>query len=378
MAKKDYYEVLGLKKGATAADLKSAYRKLAIKYHPDKNPGDKTAEEKFKEINEAYEILKDDQKRAAYDQYGHNAFQNGGGFGGAGGFQGTSSFSDIFETVFGKDFDFGGGGHRSRQRGPAVHPGEDMRLDETITLEDAFSGVKKTVKLHRHAACSGCEGTGSTDKKQETCGTCHGSGRVHMQQGFFMMERTCSSCQGLGQVVKNPCHKCQGQGRRPETQSFDIDIPAGVEDGTQMRLRGLGHVGPRGGPAGDLYVFIHLKSHDLFERHGQDTFCRAPISMMTATLGGMIELPTIGGDRVELKIPAGTQPNTRFRLKGKGMPVLRRHTVGDMYVEVAVEIPKHLTSAQKELLQTFEKGAGEKHNPDSFNFLEKVKRFFKD
>jgi molecular chaperone DnaJ len=377
MAKKDYYDVLGVKKGATAADLKSAYRKLAIKYHPDKNPGDKAAEEKFKEINEAYEVLKDDQKRAAYDQYGHNAFQGGAGFGGGGGFQGNASFEDIFETVFGKDFDLGRGS-RSRRGGPAVHPGEDLRFDETITLEEAFSGVKKTIKVHRHASCSACEGTGSLDKKQETCGTCHGSGRIHMQQGFFMMERTCSTCQGLGQAIKNPCPKCQGQGRRPEVQSLEVALPAGVEDGTQMRVRGQGHVGPRGGPAGDLFVFIHIKPHDLFERHGQDIFCRAPISMMTATLGGSIELPTIGGDRVDLKIPAGTQPNTRFRLKGKGMPVVHRHTVGDMYVEIAVEIPKHLTTEQKELLETFEKGSNKKHNPDSFNFLEKVKRFFKD
>lgn len=375
MAKRDYYEVLGVQRGASASEMKSAYRKLAMKYHPDRNPDDKEAEEKFKELNEAYEVLSDDQKRAAYDQYGHDAFQGGQGPGGAGGFHGAGNFSDIFESVF-SDFGFGGGeGHGRADPSPR---GEDMRLDEKISLEEAFTGVTKTIKVHRQDPCGACNGTGSEDQKQETCPTCHGSGRMRVQKGFFMMERTCSTCQGLGKIIKNPCRKCHGQGRTPQVKNLEVKIPAGVDDGTRIRLSGQGHTGLRGGPAGDLYVFIHLKPHDLFERHGDDIFCKAPISMTTAALGGSIELPTIKGDRVDLKIPAGTQPNTQFRLKSKGMPVFRRHSHGDMYVEVAVEIPKHLTRAQKDVLGQFDEGAQKKNQPDSFNFLEKVKRFFKD
>lgn len=378
MAKKDYYEILGVQRGVSAADLKSAYRKLAMKYHPDRNPGDKTAEEKFKELNEAYEILSDDQKRAAYDQYGHGAFQGGfgaggqsGGFGGAGGFAGGGSFSDIFESVFSG---FTGGAERTED----LHQGEDMRLDETVSLEEAFSGVTRTVRLQRQSPCGDCDGSGSKDKTQQTCATCQGAGRVRMQQGFFMMERTCATCHGLGKTIKHPCGKCHGHGRVPHLHSLEVKIPAGVGDGMRIRIPGQGHAGPRGGASGDLYVFIHLSPHDLFERHDSDIFCRVPISMMTAALGGSIELPTIGGERVDLKIPAGTQPNTRFRLKGKGMPVLKRHVTGDMYVEVVVEIPKHLTQSQKELLEAFEKGTQKKNNPDSFNFLERVKKFFKE
>ena len=375
MSKRDYYEILGVQKGASASELKSAYRKLAMKYHPDRNPDDKVAEDKFKELSEAYEVLSDDQKRAAYDQYGHDAFQAGGpggGAGGFGGFSGTGGFSDIFESMF-SDF-----GHRQQAQPDASPRGEDMRMDETITLEEAFSGATKTIKIHRQEPCDPCHGSGSTDKKQDTCSTCHGSGRVRMQQGFFMMERTCSACQGLGQTIKNPCRKCHGQGRAPQMKTLEIKIPAGVDDGTRIRLSDQGHAGLRSGPSGDLYVFVHIKPHDLFERQGNDIFCQAPISMITASLGGSIELPTIGGDRVDLKIPSGTQPHTRFRLKSKGMPVFRRHSHGDMYVEVAVEIPKNLTKAQKEVLEKFEEGAQKKNHPDSFNFLEKVKRFFKE
>jgi len=371
MAKRDYYEILGVKKDASAAELKSAYRKLAMKYHPDRNASDKGAEEKFKELSEAYEVLSDEKKRAAYDQYGADAFQ--GGAGGPSGFSGASSFSDIFESVF-NDFGF----NTSQRQPEASLQGEDMRMDERISLEEAFLGVAKTIKIQRQEPCEPCKGSGSKDQKQHTCSTCHGTGRMRMQQGFFMMERACHACQGLGKTIQNPCSKCHGQGRSPQLKTLEIKIPAGVDDGTRIRLSNQGHAGLRGGSAGDLYVFIHIKPHDLFERQGHDIFCQAPISMVTASLGGSIELPTIGGDRVDLKIPAGTQPHTRFRLKDKGMPVFRRHTHGDMYVEVAVEIPRHLTKEQKEVLEKFDSGVQKKNHPDSFNFLEKVKRFFKD
>ncbi len=372
MAKKDYYDILGVKRDASAAELKSAYRKLAMQYHPDRNAGDKAAEDKFKELNEAYEVLSDAQKRAAYDQYGHNAFNQGGGAGHGGG----SSFSDIFESVFG-DFNFHGGGGNGGHPEPSPR-GEDMRMDEKISLEEAFSGVTKTIKIHRQEPCEPCKGSGSKDQKQQTCSHCHGTGRVRMQQGFFLMERTCHTCQGLGKIVANPCSKCHGQGRSPQTKTLEVKIPAGVEDGTRIRLSDQGHTGVRGGEPGDLYVFIHLKPHDLFERQGNDIFCQVPVSMITATLGGSIELPTIGGDRIDLKIPSGTQPHTRFRLKDKGMPIFRRHSHGDMYVEVIVEIPRHLTKEQKDILEKFDEGVHKKNQPDSFNFLEKVKRFFKD
>jgi len=376
MAKRDYYEVLGVKRDASAAELKSAYRKLAMKYHPDRNASDKGAEEKFKELSEAYEVLSDEKKRAVYDQYGAEAVHagHGGGHGrGHGGFTGTSSFSDIFESVF-SDFGF----DTSRTQPEASLRGEDMRMDEKISLEEAFAGVTKAIKIHRQEPCEPCKGSGSKDQKQQTCASCHGTGRMRIQQGFFMMERTCNACQGLGRTVSNPCSKCHGQGRLPQTKTLEVKIPAGVDDGTRIRLSEQGHAGSRGGPAGDLYVFIHIKPHDLFERQGNDIFCQVPVSMITAALGGSIELPTIGGDRIDLKIPSGTQPHTRFRLKDKGMPVFRRHSHGDMYVEVVVEIPRHLTKEQREMLEKFEGGNHKKSHPDSFNFLEKVKRFFKD
>jgi molecular chaperone DnaJ len=253
-----------------------------------------------------------------------------------------------------------------------------MRFDQDISLEEAYQGATKTIKVHRQEACEVCKGTGSKDQKEDICGKCHGSGRIRVQQGFFMMERTCNACQGLGKIIKNPCGTCHGQGRSPQIKTLEVKIPAGVDDGTRIRLSGQGHAGPRKAPSGDLYVFVHVKPHDLFERHGNDILCHVPISMMTATLGGTIELPTIKGDRIDLKIPAGTQPNTRFRLKGKGMPIFRRHSHGDMYVEIQVEIPKHLTRAQKDMLENFEGTSQKKNTPESFGFLEKVKRFFKD
>lgn len=384
MTERDLYEILGVSKTASDDEIKKAYRKQAMKFHPDRNPDDKKAEEKLKEINLAYEVLKDKQKRTAYDQYGHAAFQQGGhgaggaggshGFG-AGGFDFSGDFSDIFDSVFG-DFGFS----RQQRSQQTSTRGDDLRSDERITLEEAFKGITKKIRIQKQGPCGACSGTGGEKGEEaETCGTCHGAGRVRAQQGFFMVERSCPGCQGTGKTVKNPCRKCNGQGRAIEAKDLEINIPAGIEDGTRIRISGQGHAGLRGGPAGDLYVFVHIKPHDLFERNGDNIICQVPISMTTAVLGGEIEIPTISGERVELKIPAGTQPDTQFRLRGKGMSVLRRNFRGDMYVSVLVEIPKNLTKKQKDILQEFDSDAsGKKHQPDSHGFLEKVKKFFKD
>lgn len=370
---KDLYSTLGVSKTATAAELKSAYRKLAMQYHPDRNPGDKAAEEKFKEVSSAYEVLSDDKKRDAYDQYGESAFsQQGGGGYQQSGFQGFDfgggGFSDIFESVFG-----GMGGQSSEQS----LAGDDLRADEKITLEQAFHGSTTEVKINKYNPCDSCHGIGGGSKI--TCTTCKGAGKLRMQQGFFMMERPCTTCRGTGHSIKDPCKKCQGQGRVRGNKTIEVSIPAGVEDGTRMRLTGQGDAGMRGGPAGDLYVFIHLKPHDLFQRSGSDLLCRAPISMVTATLGGSLELPTIDGTRVTVKIPAGTQPGDRFRLKEKGMSVYRRATRGDMFVEAKVEIPKNLTTAQKDVLSKFDAGTtDDKNQPETSGFFKKVKKILKD
>ncbi len=379
MTERDLYEILGVSKTASDDEIKKAYRKQAMKFHPDRNPDDKQAEEKLKEINLAYEVLKDAQKRAAYDQYGHAAFQQGGpGAGGQGhgqeGFGFSGDFSDIFDSVFG-DFGFS----RQQRSQPTSIRGDDLRADERITLEDAFKGITKKIRIQKQGACGECKGSGG-EKGEEpvTCNTCHGAGRVRAQQGFFMVERTCHGCQGTGKTVKNPCKRCSGQGRTVETKDLEVNIPAGIEDGTRIRVTGQGHAGLRGGPSGDLYVFVHVKPHDLFERNADNIICQVPISMTTAVLGGEIEIPTISGERVELKIPAGTQPESQFRLRAKGMSVLRRTFRGDMYVSVSVEIPKNLTKKQKEILQEFDGSTSDKkHQPDSHDFLEKVKKFFK-
>ncbi len=381
MSKQDYYEVLGVQKGASAQELKSAYRKKAMQYHPDKNPGDKVAEKKFKEVSEAYEVLSNDQKRAAYDQYGHSAFQGGagggagsGGFGGFDGQGGFGGFSDIFENMFS---DFANGG-QSRQE--ASFRGDDLRYDLEITLKEAYIGVKQEVSLSKLTACDGCKGTGVADGKQpDQCGTCNGSGRVRMQQGFFMMERTCSTCQGAGKVIKNPCTSCRGRGHKKGTKKLQVSIPSGIESGVQIRLVGEGNAGTQGAQAGDLYVFVHIKPHDLFQRKGADLMCQVPISMVMAATGGSIEVPTIEGGRVTVKIPAGTQPGDKFRLKDKGMTIYRRSSRGDMYVQVSIEIPKNLTKEQKEILSQFnDSSKEEKNQPDSFNFFKKVKKFLDD
>jgi len=374
----DYYEALGVARDADKDEIKRAYRKLAMKYHPDRNPDDKSAEAKFKEISEAYDVLKDEQKRAAYDRYGKAAFENGGagpgGFGGGGG--GFGGFSDIFEEMFG-DF-MSGGGQRGGQGG-AVR-GNDLRYNMEISLEEAFSGTTEEISVSTWANCEECEGSGAAPgSKPELCPTCNGVGRVRAQQGFFTIERACPTCDGAGQAIKDPCTGCGGTGRTRKTRKLSVTIPAGVEDGTRIRLASEGEAGTRGAPSGDLYVFLNLKPHKLYQRDGANLKCRVPITMSTAALGGSIEVPTIEGKKSSVKIPAGTQSGQQFRLKGKGMTVLRSESRGDMYIEVAVETPRNLTKKQKELLEEFQSlSKGEKTHPESHGFFDRVKDFWED
>lgn len=374
----DYYNILGVERNADDAALKKAFRKLAMQYHPDKNPGDAAAEKKFKEINEAYDVLKDPQKRAAYDRFGKSAFENGGnGAGaGAGGFDFTSSFSDIFEDLFG---DLGGRARRSSGGESATQRGNDMRYNLEITLEEAYKGTSKSIRISTNAACETCEGSGAEKGSQpETCGTCGGRGVVRAQQGFFTIERTCGNCKGAGKIIKNPCKSCAGTGRTRKDKTLSVNIPAGVEEGTRIRLTGEGEAGFRGGPSGDLYVFLSLKPHKIFKRDGANIFCSVPLKMTTATLGGHIEVPTIDGGRVKVSVPPGTQTGHQFRLRGKGMSVLRSPAFGDMYIEVHVETPRNLTKKQKELLKSFEEAGGKDTSPETEGFFSKVKEFWED
>ncbi|MDQ1081024.1 molecular chaperone DnaJ [Pseudoroseomonas cervicalis] len=380
MAKKDYYETLGVARGASDEDLKKAYRKLAMKYHPDRNPGDKAAEASFKEVNEAYDVLKDPEKRAAYDRFGHAAFEGGGGGGGAGPFGGggpfgAGGFEDIFAEMFGQ---FGG----RRGGAGATGRGADLRQDATITLEEAFAGTRKTVRVQSSVQCDACDGTGAEGKAssaQSTCTTCGGAGKVRAQQGFFLIERTCPTCGGTGRVIKNPCKVCQGAGRVQRERTLNVTIPAGVEDGTRIRLSGEGEAGLRGAPAGDLYVDISIRPHALFQRDGANIYVRVPLRMTQAALGGAVEVPTIDGGRSRVTIPAGTQTGDQFRLRGKGFSVLRSAARGDMYVQVAVETPQNLSPRQRELLEQFESEGGEaghQSSPESEGFFAKVKEFW--
>ncbi|MGV6801063.1 MAG: molecular chaperone DnaJ [bacterium] len=371
----DYYETLGVARDADAKTIKVAFRKLAMKYHPDQNQGDVEAEKKFKEIGEAYEVLCDDQKRAAYDQYGHAAFQNGGrGPGGFGGGQGFSSgaFSDIFDDIFG---DFMGGGRGGQRRNPGR--GADLKHEITITLSEAYLGKKATLNVPSSEACEKCEGSGANPgSSPSACTTCNGVGRVRAQQGFFTVERTCPACNGQGRVITDPCSDCGGQGRVRKNRTLQVDIPAGVEDGTRIRLSGEGEAGVRGGPFGDLYLFISVAEHELFERDGPNLYCAATVPMTTAALGGDIEVPTIDGGRVKLKIPPGAQTGKRFRLRSKGMSQLQRKDFGDLYVELQVETPVDLTPRQKELLQEFCAEGGDERCPESKGFFDKAKKFW--
>lgn len=383
MAKTDYYELLGVSKNASDEELKKAYRKLAMKYHPDRNKDDKTAEHKFKEINEAYEVLKDKQKRAAYDAMGHAAFSQGGGHPGghygahgeAGFGFGGGGFSDIFDEVFSE---FMGGGARGRGGAQSSKvSGSDLRYDLSIDLKDAFSGVDKTITLTRLVACGTCEGSGAADPKSvKTCKTCGGRGKMRAQQGFFTIERTCSTCHGAGEFIEKPCSDCSGMGRKRETKTLNVKIPAGIENGSRIRLSGEGEAGARGGPSGDLYVFVTVKEHELFKREAHNIHCDVPVSMITATLGGSIEVPTIDGSKAKVSLPEGTQSGKILRLKNKGMPVMRRSERGDMYIHVFVETPVSLTKKQKELLKEFEGLNSSKSSPKSSSFFEQIKKFW--
>ncbi len=391
MSKQDFYELLGVEKNVSADDLKKAYRKKAMKYHPDRNPGDAEAEKKFKEVSHAYDILKNEQKRAAYDRYGHDAFEQGGG-GGAGGFGGgqggfdpNMDFADIFSDLFG---DFMGGGGRGGAgagagagRGRSAQArGSDLRYNLSVSLEEAYTGKQQKIQFTTAATCGSCKGSGSKNSSGPmTCGQCRGAGRTRVQQGFFTMERTCTACHGMGQVIKDPCNSCAGEGRVRKEKTLSVSIPEGVEEGTRIRLNGEGEVGLRGGPAGDLYIFVSIKPHQFFVREGNDIHCKVPVKMTTAALGGSIEVPSIEGKRARVTIPTGTQSGDQFRMKKKGMPVMRsggRH--GDMYIHCVVETPKRLTKKQKELLEEFESLDEVGAYKEAEGFFSKVKELWKE
>ena len=377
MSKRDYYEVLGVSKGASADEIKKAYRQKAKQLHPDRNSDNPNAEAEFKEANEAYEVLKDADKKAAYDRFGHAAFEGGmggrpggGGMGGGGDF--ASAFSDVFDDLFG---DIMGGGRRGGGGQRAVR-GSDLRYSLRITLEDAYNGLQKTIQVTTAVGCDTCNGSGAEGGAEpQNCPTCAGMGKVRASQGFFTVERTCPTCSGMGQIIKNPCKGCGGAGRVEKERSLSVNIPAGVETGTRIRLAGEGEAGMRGGPAGDLYIFIEVAEHQLFQRDGTNLYCRVPVSMITAAMGGDIEVPSIDGGRSRVKVPSGSQSGRQMRLRGKGMPALRGGAAGDMMIELAVETPVNLTSRQKELLAEFEK-LSEENNPESSGFFRKVKSFW--
>ena len=376
MAKRDFYDVLGVPKGSDEAALKGAYRKLAMQFHPDRNPGNADAEHKFKEINEAYDTLKDPQKRAAYDRFGHAAFEQGGMGRGANGFgpEFTSSMSDIFEDIFG---DFMGGGQQRNRGSQSRLRGSDLRYNLEITLEEAFLGRTVEIDVPTLVTCHTCDGSGAKPGTgMSTCKHCNGHGKVRAAQGFFTIERTCPVCQGRGQILENPCTDCGGQGRKQENRKLSVDIPKGIEDGTRIRLANEGEAGLRGGPPGDLYIFVSVKPHDLFHRDGADLYARVPIAMTTAALGGEFEVPTLDGARAKVKVGAGTQPGQRVRLKGKGMPVLRSKDQGDLYVQLDVETPQNLTKRQRELLEEFHRATTKETSPTSEGFFSKLKNIF--
>ncbi|GHE53997.1 chaperone protein DnaJ [Camelimonas fluminis] len=371
MTKRCYYEVLEVERTASDGDLKVAFRKLAMKWHPDKNPGDAAAEVRFKEVAEAYEVLKDGQKRAAYDRFGHAAFEQGGVGGGGPGFGADFSdfMTDIFDNFFGDSRARGGRQGRNR--------GSDVRYNLEITLEEAFAGKTAAIRVPTAVRCDSCEGSGAkAGSRARTCGTCGGAGQVRAAQGFFAIQRTCPTCGGRGEIIDNPCDVCHGAGRVTRERNLSVNVPAGVEDGTRIRLSGEGEAGGNGGPAGDLYIFLAIKPHAIFQRDGADLFCRAPVSMTLAALGGEFEAPTLDGEPAKVSIPAGTQTGRQLRLKGKGMPVLRSRNVGDLYIQVVVETPQNLSRRQRELLQEFERESSGETHPESAGFLSRVKELF--
>ena len=371
MSKRDYYDVLGVPKGSEQEALKKAYRSKAKELHPDRNSDNPNAEAQFKEVNEAYEVLKDADKKAAYDRYGHAAFEGGGGgqgFGGGGDF--SSAFSDVFDDLFG---DFMGGGRGGRQQ---QSRGSDLRYNLSISLAEAFAGLQKMINVPSAVSCGSCNGSGAAGgSSPTTCPTCSGLGKVRATQGFFTVERGCPTCSGVGQIIKNPCSSCGGQGTQKKDRALNVNVPPGVETGTRIRLSGEGETGPRGGVSGDLYIFIEVSKHKIFERDGLNLFCRVPVSMAKASLGGEVEVPTIDGGRSRVRIPAGSQSGRQMRLKGKGMPAIKTIQKGDMFIEMAVETPVNLTARQKELLQEFEE-LSEDNNPETNSFFSSVKTFW--
>ncbi len=375
MAKQDYYALLGVDRSVDAEDLKKAYRKLAMQYHPDRNPGDEAAELKFKDVSEAYEILRDDQKRAAYDRYGHAAFENGGGRPGAPDFNFASGFADIFDEMFG---DFTGGGNGRRRN--AHMRGSDVRFNLSVTLEEAFAGKSAKVRVEGSGSCDSCAGSGAKGGAAPiTCHTCKGHGRVRATQGMFTIERTCPTCHGAGRVIEKPCEGCNGSGRVRREKTLSVNIPGGVEDGTRIRVAGEGEAGLRGGPAGDLYIFLSVKAHRIFVRDGADIHCRVPIRLSLAALGGSIEVPVIEGQRTRIQVPSGTQSGHQFRLRGRGMRQMRSQACGDMYVETVIETPVNLSKRQRELLEEFDRAEGGKStSPESEGFFARIKELWGD
>ena len=374
MAKRDYYEILGVDKSSNADQIKSAYRKLAVKYHPDKNKGDKAAEDKFKEASEAYHVLSNQERKQNYDNFGHAAFENGGGRGGFGNFDFSSSFSDIFEDFFGEGF----GGTRGRSR-KSNYRGSDLRYDLTIDLEEAYFGKKQDIKFSTSEKCNSCNGSGSKPGYEiESCSMCRGHGQVRSSQGFFTVQQTCPQCSGSGEEITSPCGTCSGQGKRQASKRLSVTIPKGVDDGTRIRLAGKGEAGSRGAGNGDLYLFINVNSHDLFKRQDEHLFFECPVSIADAALGTSIEIPTIDGGKAKIKIPSGTQSGKQFRLRGKGMPYMRGSGSGDLYVQVNTEVPISLNNEQRELLEKFRDIENEKSNPSIKKFFQKAKSFWKN
>ena len=381
--KRDYYHVLGVERGAAPDEIKKAYRKLAVKFHPDKNPGDHSAEEKFKELGEAYEVLSNVDKRAAYDRFGHQAFTQGGGFGGAGG--GVHDPFDVFREVFGSGRGGGGifesifgdgAGHDGGERGGRGR-GADLRYDMQITFQEAARGVEKEIEIAKLQTCDTCHGSGAEPgSKVTTCPTCGGHGQVAVARGFFNIAQTCPRCRGAGQTIEKPCHACRGDGRMEKTAKIKIKIPAGVEDGTRLRSTGQGEGGSRGGPPGDLYVVLHVEPHEIFQREGTDLFCSVPISFARAALGGEVKVPTLEGSAV-LKVPAGTPSGKTFRLRGKGLPEVHGRGIGDLHVKLYVEVPTKLNHDQRQKLQAFADSCDEHTHPEESSFFKKAKDFFK-
>ena len=375
MARRDYYDILGVNKNSSTDQIKTAYRKLAVKYHPDKNKGDKAAEEKFKEASEAYHVLSNTERKQNYDNFGHAAFENGGwGRGGFADFDFSNHFSDIFEDFFGEGF---GGGRRGSRR--TNHRGSDLRYDLSISLEEAYTGKKQDIKFSTSEKCETCKGSGSKPGHNAgSCSMCGGHGQVRSNQGFFTVQQTCPQCSGSGEEITNPCSSCGGQGKKQTSKKLSVTIPKGVDDGTRIRLAGKGEAGSRGAGNGDLYLFINVYSHDFFKRSDENLFFECPISIADAALGTSIEIPTIDGGKAKIKIPAGTQSGKQFRLKSKGMPFMRGSGFGDLYIQVNTEVPISLNKEQKELLEKFREIENEKSNPSIKKFFQKAKSFWKN